>query len=118
MINVVINKTFNYGGHRIWFKKEFELPYPPFDGLMIVDKDVIGNELTFQLLNNEYKGYLISYDNFEKTTYIDHRDNINDYHNIDYIEEDLDLYTTLGWTLMINDFHIIKNIIENKIQQV
>lgn len=62
-MTVQFRYTYNFGGWRLWFTKDIELPCAPFFGLMVIESDKDGNELSFTI--NE-ENCLIAYWSNEK----------------------------------------------------
>lgn len=59
-MKITINRTFNYGYRNIWFRKDFEIPYPPFIGLSIIDTEN-DQEINLELVKNDYIDTCITY---------------------------------------------------------
>lgn len=69
-MKITFNYTYSFGGWTLGFSKEIELPCVPFFGLMIIESDKDGNELSFTISHDRD---IISYCPYDKSFHVDIR---------------------------------------------
>jgi hypothetical protein len=91
--------TFNYGGWRIAFKKEFEFPFTPSLGIIIQDDGENGaGENTIELIETEYRSVSIYYNTFRKGFEINVREHWNHPVSDETIDGTIEMFMETNWT--------------------
>lgn len=95
-MKIEIYKNYYLGCYQIIYKKDFDLPFAPFYGLQIIDKNK-EYEKVIKFINDDYLNTEIGFDTVEQHFYvcIDTKLHKNtDPNEIDYIIES---FNALGW---------------------
>lgn len=90
--------TFNYGGWRIAFKKEFEFPFIPSLGIIIQDEKDGGIENTIELIETEYRGVSIYYNTLRKSFEINIREHWRYPVSDETVDGTIEMFMETDWT--------------------
>ena len=89
--------SYNYGGWSLVFKKDFTLPFTPFFGMSIFEKNDSGVENDIRFDTNDYCKTTIQYKSKDNSFYLEAR-NVWKYPVMDgVIDEIIDTFNKMKW---------------------